>query len=256
MPDEGEKILEGGDGGAPVSLAQHLDARGALDLGKALALADQLGEFGDGHVEKHQLIPGTPAHNAVHRQPKDGLEHPHCFLRAWPKDAVYLSQAGNGGVILSDAVEHGLEHHHVLPGGALAQGIAGVGVGHIPDGGIVDQFDVVPVVVAQNGHVVRPLLGHGLAAPLGQAVTGGGGTVAELGRQGLHKAHPADVGGEHVVHQAVDVFKGAPAFDEFLIVLGLTGDVKVIPAAGVELGVHPVEGKGDLGQNVGFQGFL
>ena len=225
-------------------------------MGEGLALADQLGQLSHRPVEGHQLVPGALAHDAVGGQVEDALEGLYRFLRPAAEYAVRRVDPGNGGVIAGDAVQHGLKHRNIAAGGALLQGIAGIGVFNIADGGVGNQLDIVAVIVAQNVHGAHALAGQLLAAPLGQAVAGDGGAVAEFGGQGLYKALPADVGGEQFVYQVIHIFKGAPALDEFLVVDGGGGDVEIVSPAGVVFGVDPVEGKGDLGQDVGPEGGL
>ena len=82
-------------------------------------------------------------------------------------------------------------------------------------GGVDHQLDVVPVIVAEDLHGVIARLGHLLAAPLGEPVTGGGGPVAELGGEGLHKALAADVVVEDLVHHRADALEEAPSPKNF-----------------------------------------
>ena len=144
-----------------------------------------------------------------------------------------------------------MDHHHVGTGCAPAQGRAGIGVLEALDRGLHYQLDVVSVVPPQDGHAVQPLLGQLLTAPLGQPVAGDGGAVAELGGQRLHKALTADIVVEDIVHQSVDIVKDVAAFDELLVRGGGGGDLEGIAAADVVFGVDPVQGEGDLRQNIG-----
>ena len=105
----------------------------------------------------------------------------------------------------------------------------------------------------QDFHGIVSLLRQVFAAPLGQAITGGGGAVAETGGQGLCKPWTAEITGKECIHQGADAFKDIAPFDEFLIVGSGRGDVEIVPLAGVELGIYPVQGKGNLRQDVGPQ---
>src|SRR5699024_1321951 len=118
-----------------------------------------------------------------------------------------------------------------------ADRIAGVGVADALDRGVGHQLNVIAVVGAQDGHIVRPLFRHGLAAPLGQPVAGDGGAVAEFGGQRLYKADAPYVGVEHLIHQLADIFKDVTALDKFLVVGGGGGDSEGVAPAGIELGV-------------------
>ena len=256
LADDGDKVLEGGHGHTCAALPEGDAGGGALNLGEGLALTDQLGQLSDRSVEGYQLIPGALAHNAVGGEVENPLELLYRLLGLGAEHAVHRADAGDGGVVAGDAVEHGLEHGDIAAGGAGLQGVAGVGVFNVADRGIGYQLNIVSIIVAQDIHGAHALTGQGLAAPLGQSVTGDGGAVAELGGQGLHKALPADVGGEQLIHQIIYIFKGAPPLDEFLVVHGGGGDVEVVAPAGVVLGVHPIQGEGDLGQDVGPQGGL
>ena len=93
-----------------------------------------------------------------------------------------------------------MEDRDVVAGRAGLKGITGIGIGDIPDRGIGYQLNVISIIMAQNIHSAHALPGQRLAAPLGEAVAGDGGAIAELGGKGLHKAFAADVGGEQVIH--------------------------------------------------------
>ena len=155
---------------------------------------------------------------------------------------------------MGNAVEHGFHHHYRLPLASQAQGAAGIGLAQGAHRGILHQLDAGPVVVAQNLHGAVALEGQLLAAPLGQAVTFGCGAVAELGGQGLHKARPADIVVENLIHHLADILKNIPPPDKLLVIGRGGGDLKIIAPAGVKLGIHPVEGKGNDSQYVGLNG--
>ena len=236
---------------ALVPLPKHA---GELQAGELLALADQLCQPGRAHVEIHQLIPGGFAHHAVHSQVENTLELPHGLLGGRAEHAADGPDLGNGRIAAGHPVQGALQHQDIASGVAQPQGRAGVGGLHVLNRRVHHQLYVVAVVVAQNLHGVVALLGQLLAAPLGQAVAGAGGAVAELGRKGLHKAGPADVVVKNLVHDLGDIFKNIPALDKFLVIGRGGCDLKVIAPAGVELGIDPVQGKGDDRQYVGPDG--
>src|SRR5699024_9419808 len=175
-------------------------------------------------------------------------------LRA--KDPIHGAYLGNGRVVLADAVERGLHYRDIGTAAAHPERGAGIGLGDSRHWGLGDDFNVVAGVKAKDLHGIKSLLRQGFRASLTPAVAGGGGAVAEFGRQGLHGARAADVASHHLVHQAGDVLEVAPAVDEGLIPGGGVGDIEVVAPAAVELGVDPVEGVGHDGQDVGAQGAL
>ena len=59
---------------------------------------------------------------------------------------------------------------------------------------------------------------------------------------------------EQFIHDADNGAEVAAAVDKGLIVSGGAGDVEIVAPAPVEFRVHPVQGKGNDGQNVGRQG--
>ena len=205
-------------------------------------------------MDVYQLVPGGLAHNAVGRQIEDALEGGHRGPGVLPENSGGGGNLGDSRVVLGYPVEHGLNNDHVPSHGAQAQGCAGVGVGEVLNGGVHHQLDVVPIVVAQDLHGICPLLGQLLAAPLGQAVAGGGGAVAELGGQGLHKALAADIVVKNLVHHLADVLKDVTSPNKFLVVLGGGGDLKIIAPAGVKFRIYSVQGEGDDGQYIGPDG--
>ena len=238
---------------SPVALAQQTRVLEGEGL-EQLPLADQLGQLCDPHIEVDHLVPGRLAHHTVRRQAEDALEGSDRLLRLWIIDTGDRPDLRDGRIALGDAVEHRLHHHHILPLGAQTEGRARIGAAQILNGGILYQLDVLPVVIPQDLHRPIALLGQVLAAPLGEAVAGAGGAVAELGRQGLYKVSAADVVVKSLIHRPADVLKDVPAADELLVVGGGGGDVEVIAPAGVELCVDPVQGKGDDGQDIGLDG--
>ena len=88
---------------------------------------------------------------------------------------------------------------------------------------------------------------------MAQAVAPGTYPVAEGGEQRLHIALPHDVVVEDIVHDLADVLEHIAAGDVGLIPLGGAGDVEIVALAAVELRIHPVQGEGDLGHDVGPQ---
>ena len=256
LADDGDEILQSGYGHAGAPLLKGDAWGGALDLGKGLALTDQLRQLPYCPVKGHQLIPGALAHDAVGSKVEDALECLDRLLGPAAEDTVRRVDPGDGGVVAGDAVQHCLEYGDIAAGGALLKGVTGVGVLNISDGSVGHQLNVIAVVMAQDVHSPHALPGQRLAAPLGKAVAGDGGSIAELSGQRLHKALPANVGGEQFIHQIVYIFKGAAALDKLLVVHGGAGNIEVIAPAGVVFRVYPVKSKGNLGQDVGAEGGL
>ena len=182
------------------------------------------------------------------------LDLPHRILGGGAEDPVHRQGPGDGGVGHGDPVEHHLGHLDLGAHVPQAEGGTGVGVLDVLNGSAGDDLQVLAIVAPEDLYRVVPLLGQVLAAPLGQAVAGGGGAVAEAGRQGLGKARAAEVVGKQGVHQLAHPVEDVPPLDELLVIGGGGGDVEVVALAGVKLGVHPVQGKGDLGQDVGPEG--
>ena len=217
---------------------------------EGLTLADQLRQFQNAHVQKDQLIPGGVSNDSVRRQAENLLEFDDRLLGGRSEDPVHRLNLRNSGVIAGDAVEHGLDAHHRLPPVAQPHRSSGVGAADTHDRSIVHDLDIVAIIVSQDGDGVGALLCHGLAAPLGETVAGGGGAVAKFGCQGLHKAGAPYVGIEDLIHHLADVLKNVAPFDEFLVVGRAGGDVEGVAAAGVIFGIYPVEGKRNDRQDV------
>ena len=180
---------------------------------------------------------------------------PHGGFGLRAENAVHKRDFGNGRVVLGDPVQLDLHDHHAGAGGSPAQRGAGVEGGDAPDGGVVHNLHIA-IVTAQNPDGVVPLPRQILAAPLAQALAGDGGAVAEFGSQRLHKAGTAKIVVEQLIHQPGDVGKVAAPVDEKLVVGGGVGDIKAVPPAAVKLRVHPVQGEGDDGEDVGTQSGL
>ena len=169
------------------------------------------------------------------------------------ENAVHRRDFGNGGVILGDAVQLHLNHHHIGTDAAPPQRDARVGGGVVLYGRVGDDLHI-PIVGTEDFHGVVALLGKILAAPLAESFAGDGGAVAEFGGQRLHKARPAQIAVKQVIHQPCHIGKEAAALYKKLIVGRGAGNVKIIAPAAVELRIYPVQGKGHNGQDVCPQG--
>ena len=90
--------------------------------------------------------------------------------------------------------------------------------------------------------------------PLGQAVAGGGGSVAILGEKRLDAALPHHIIVKNVIHDLGDVFEYIPVADEVLVVLGVVCNIEIISLAGIVLGIDPIEGEADLRADIGPDG--
>ena len=152
-----------------------------------------------------------------------------------------------------DAVQLLLNGADALAVGAPFQRSAGVGGDIVGHRGVKDDVDIVSIVVLQDliGDVPRLCQIH--AAPLAQAVAPGTHPIAEGGEQRLNIPLPHDVVVEDIVHDLADILKHIAAGHVGLIPLGGAGDIEVIAPAAVKLCVHPVQGKGDLGHDIGPQ---
>ena len=220
-----------------------------------LALTAKLRQPGDGGIDPDQLIPGAGADNAIGIKTENFLKSPDRGFRPTAENAVHGGQFRNGGVILGDAVQLRLDHHHIGAGAAPAQGRAGIGAGIPPDGSVGHDLHVA-VVASQDPYIVIPLAGQVLTAPLAQSFAGDGGAVAEFRRQRLHKTGTAEIVVEEFVHDAAHIIKNTASIDEILVVCGGIGDVEIIAPAPVEFRIHPVQGEGDDGQNIGPEGIF
>ena len=88
---------------------------------------------------------------------------------------------------------------------------------------------------------------------LGQVAAQSGYTPTYFSKR-FHETRPSEKIVEQFIHKPGNVFKETPSVDKGLVVGGVVGDIKIIPAAAVEFRVHPVQGIGDNGQSVGPEG--
>ena len=152
-----------------------------------------------------------------------------------------------------NAVELLLDGAHALPVGSSLQRPAGVGGNVVAYRRVKYDVDIIAVVVLQDLIGDISCLRQIHAAPLAQSAALSAHAVTERGEQRFHAALPHDIVVEDVVHDAADVFKYIAAADIGLIPRGGVGDVEIIPAAAVVFRIDPIQGKGDLGHNVGPQ---
>mgnify|MGYP000750859197 CR=1 FL=1 len=121
------QLLHGAAGGAG---AQGGAAPGAVREGAAgsLALAGQLGQILDRHIDIADLIPGLAAHHAVGGQVELLLERPYRGGHPAAEYPVH-SQFAKEGVILGDAVQLPLQGEHRRAAVSLPEGRTGVALG-------------------------------------------------------------------------------------------------------------------------------
>ena len=238
---------------APVALAQNL-GENPVHLINGQALAGQFAQALDSVVNGLDLIPGGLAHHAVHLEIENLLEFLHHFLGGGGENAVEGQVLAQGRIVPGNAVQLPLNGPYLLAHVAQPQGLAGVRRQIGPRGGVPDDADIVAVELLQNLIGYQPLFRQIHSPPLAQAVAGDGGAVAILGEQGLYGPLTHHIVVENLIDNLADVFKNLPTMDVLLVILGGRGDIEVIPPAPVPLRIDPVQGKGNLRQNVGPEG--
>ena len=237
---------------APVALLNGIIA-GPGDVIIGLPLALQLGQIVYRGVKAHQLIPGGLTDDAVYLQIEYLLKFSDGGFGLFSKDAVNRGDFRDCRIVFPDSVQLRLNNHHIGTDISPAQRCAGIGGCIFFYRRVIDDFHIAVVIPKNLGGVIA-LLRQLLTAPLAQALAGHGGAVAVFCSQGLHEARAAQIVVEHLLRQAGDVCKIASTINKVLVVGRIVGDVKIIPPAAVKLGVNPVQGKGNNGQDVGPEG--
>ena len=229
-------------------------AGGLRALG-GLALAGQLGEILDAHIDKADFIPGGTAHHAVGGQAELLLKALDAALGGLVKDAVHHRLA-EGRVVLRNAGQLLLQDAHIGPAAAAAQRTARIAGRYGRNVVRCDQLYPLAVVIPQDLQGVLALLGPLDRAPLLHAGAGDGTAIAVFGVVGLGITAALHIGVEQFGGKALhDGEHGAP-LDIGLIVPRRACYVEAVPAAGVPLGPDAVQRQTDLGQYVGAQGLL
>ena len=238
--------------------AAHPDtqlARIALfHLGERQSLARDFAQALDARKHLLDFVPRRLADHAVGLEVENLLKHAHGFFGFCVVDARVAVDGRDGGIVLRNAVELPLDGQHVVAERAAPQGDSRIGLGVAADVGVIDDADVVAVVVAQNLHRREALIGERHRAPLQQAVAHRLIAVAELRVERLDAARADNVVVENLVRDAADVVVDLAAVDKILVDGGVVGDVKIVAAAAVVLGVDAVERKGDLREDIGADG--
>ena len=245
-----EIVLDGGHRQAGIA---HCELSGIekFSLVQTDALAVQVSQLLDAGVDLLDPVPGGLIHHAGHRHIEYLLEHPDCLLGGGIKDTVLQRNPWDSREIPADAVQRLLDDIHIVVAVPQFQRHSGIGFGEIFDGGVLHQFQIVPVIGAQDLQRVQSLVGEVYAAPLGQSVTGDCGAAAELGKERIGLVGTAEVVVENLIHDVADIFEHIPVLDKGLVELGRGSDVEIIAPAAVPFGIDAVEGKGDLGVDVG-----
>ncbi len=117
------------------------------------------------HIDFRNLIPGRVVDDSGLGEIKDALEYPDSLGGARTIDAV-RGDAGNGGIILGDAVQLLLDLQHLIPGGSDAQVITGPRGGDAGDGDSGVDIHVAAIVVADDLDRGVTLVAQIFGAPL------------------------------------------------------------------------------------------
>ena len=248
------QLLHGAAGGAG---AQDRAAPGAVREGAvgSLALAGQLGQILDRHIDIADLIPGLAAHHAVGGQIELLLERPYRGGHPAAEYPVH-SQFAKEGVVLGDAVQLPLQGEHRRAAVSLPEGRTRVALGDGLDVAGTHDLDIAAVVVAQDLQSAAPVVGQRDGAPLLEPRAGDRLAVAVFGVIGVHGAGLPQVGVENVIGDAHHHIEHGAAVDVILVVAGGVGDVEGVALAGVPLGIDTVQCQRDLAVDVGPQGLL
>ena len=223
-----------------------LRAEHTLHLGDGQALAGQLGQALDRGIDLLDPIPCRLAYHAVGRKVEDPLE-----LRDRLRSLAVIDGGGgvdarDGGIVAADAVELVLDGAHIVAEGAARQGGAGIRLRFIGQGRVLDQLDIVAVVVLQDLHGGIALIGEVDRTPLEQSAAHGDPAVAELGGKRLDRSLAADIVVEDIIHDQADGIEHLAVLGVGVVIAGIVGDIKIIAAAGIILGIDAVEGIGYL----------
>ena len=236
--------------------AAKLQEPGVLlgDLLQTNALGIQLIEPLDACINGLNSKPGRATHHTVWSEVEDLLKRAHGRLGVLHEYAVRLHDFGDGGIVLRDAVETDLYRAHVVAHVANAKREFGHADTQTLHGHVGDNVNVVPEIGGQNLIGGEPLVGKIHRAPLRKTVALYLNAVAVSGKQRLNAALAADVAVEDLTRDLADVVENVTAVDKGLINGGGVGDVKIITARAVILGVNAVERKGNLCVHVGSDG--
>ena len=236
------------------SLTQHGPAPGAAAHAAVarLALAGQFGQLFHAGVDQADLIPGGAAHHAVHRQAKLPLKTLYGLLHGCTEHTIHR-QCAKAGVILGNAIQLPLQNGHI--GAAVPHPQAAAGIALLHGGNILRAADsnIRAVVMAQDLQRVVSAVGQLHRAPLLHAGAAHAFSVAIFGVIGLGVAALLHIGVENFACQALHHLEYRAFVYKILVIACGIGDVKIIAAAAVPLGVNAVQRQTDLCVYVGPQ---
>lgn len=102
-----------------------------------------------------------------------------------PRRKTVHQQLGDCRIVVGNPVELPLEDPHILAGTALAQGDTGIGALDALHRRAKHDIDIITEIVLEYFVGYQSLIREIHRTPLGQAVAGGGGSVAVLGEKRL-----------------------------------------------------------------------
>lgn len=156
------------------------------------------------------------------------MEFGNCRFGAASEAASRIGNRRDCRIIAADSVEPGLYRLHIKAAASLLERRSWVGSKNVGNDVGLDDFNIVRIIGTQDlQRRVSPVC-QSNRAPLGHALAGNSGAVAEGSEIRSELPLAAYILIENIVHDPADGFVNGAAVDKILVVGGAVGDVKRI----------------------------
>lgn len=235
--DDIQKILQGNDIRTAGTLAEY-GAGGDGSYSESRPFAVQLCQPGNGGIESGYFIPGGFAYDAVGCQIEKALEFCDCRFGAVSKAARRIGYGRDGRIIAADPVEPGLDGLHIQTAAPLSERCSGIRRQNVRDDIGLYDFYIVWIIGTQDLQGCVALVSQSDRTPLGHALAGNGGSVAEGSEVGSELPLAAHIFIENIVHDPADRSIYRAAVYKILVIGGAVGNIKNVALVPVRWNHH------------------
>ncbi len=232
-----QKVLQGNDVRTPGSLAEY-GAWGNSSDSESRSFAVQFRQPGNCGIKAGYLIPGRFSNNTVGCQIKDALEFCNRRFGTASKGSSGIGNGRDSRIVTPDPIEPCLDGLYIKTAASLFERRSGIGRENVGNDIGLHDFYIVGVIGTQDLQGCVPPVCQSNRAPLGHALAGNGGPIAEGSEIGGELPLAAHVFVENIVYDPADGSVNGTSIDEILVVGGAVGNIKTIALVPVRRNRH------------------
>ena len=244
-----QKVLQGNDVRTPGSLAEY-GVWGNGSDSESRSLAVQFRQPGNCGIKAGYLIPGRFSNNTVGGQIKDALEFCNRRFGTASKGSSGIGNGRDSRIVTPDPVEPCLDGLYIKTAASLFERRSGIGRENVGNDIGLHDFYIVGVIGTQDLQRCVPPVCQSNRAPLGHALAGNGGSIAEGSEIRGELPLAAHVFVENIVYNPADGFVNGTSIDEILVVGCAVGNIKTIALVPVRRNRHLFGGKKAFSANL------